>query len=178
MEKIGTGGDYIPFRHRRDATAKTLEACQRHRSIFYPGRHLVSKGTRFFQHLQKAEFERQGSTLVGLQWRLSESVDPTGGVWFYHGVERERIRRILADDGFPECQPFSTRSLLNSSVSLKAVDVIAQPDEDADSLRRQIAENMLPDGSFFGIGFGKIDGLLEVDAQQTDLDKLKLATLS
>ena len=127
---------------------------------------------------QKAEFERQGSELVGLQWRLSETADPAGGIWFYHGVEKERIRRIIEDDNFPECPPFSTRFLLNTDVLPKTADAVAQSDEGSDSLRRQIAENMLPDGSSFGIGFGKIDGLLEVDAQQTDLDKLKLATLS
>ena len=73
---------------------------------------------------------------------------------------------------------FQHTVLLNTDVLPKTADAVAQSDEGSDSLRRQIAENMLPDGSFFGIGFGKIDGLLEVDAQQTDLDKLKLATLS
>ncbi len=126
---------------------------------------------------QKAEYERQGNSLVGLQWMLCETTDPAGGVWFYHGVERERIRRIMADDNFPECQPFSRRSLLNPSESPEADDVAGQSDELADSARRRTAENLLPDGSFFGIGFGRIDGLLEVDAQQADFDKLGIATL-
>lgn len=126
----------------------------------------------------KAEFERQGNSLVGLQWMLSDTTDPAGGIWFYHGVEKERIRRIMADDEFLICQPFSTRSSLNQSVSPKAVDIASESDEANDLQRRQTAENLLPDGSFFGIGYGRIEGLLEVDSQRIDLDELKIATLS
>lgn len=127
---------------------------------------------------QKAEFERQGRELVGLQWRLSETADPAGGIWFYHGVEKERIRRIIEDDDFPECQPFSTRSLLNPSMDKEAVDTTAESGESTNVQRRQTAENLFPDGSFFGVGYGQIDGLLEVESQQTNLDKLGIASLS
>ncbi len=126
---------------------------------------------------QRAEFEREGSELVGLQWRLSETADPAGGIWFYHGVEKERIRRIVEADDFPECQPFSTRFSLDANIEKDTVGA-SQSDPTAEPQLRRTAENLLPDGSFFGIGFGPIDGLIEANARENDLDQLKIATLS
>lgn len=149
----------------------------------YRARNLIASGRsnarlRQVDFEAKAEFERQGNSLVGLQWILSDSIDPAGGIWFYHGVEKERIRRILEDDEFPGCQPFSTRFLLDADIEKKAVGALDQADPTAETQLSRTAESFLPDGSFFGIGFGSIEGLLEVDAQQTDLDKLVIATLS
>jgi len=126
---------------------------------------------------QRAEFERQDNELVGLQWRFSETADPTGGIWFYHGVEKERIRRIIEDDDFPDCQPFSTRFLLDTSTTPKAIEESFQAGDAADPRRLQTAENLLPDGSFFGIGFGPIDGLIEANSRESNLDQLKTAIL-
>ena len=132
---------------------------------------------RQIEYQQKAEFERQGNELVGLQWRLSETADPAGGIWFYHGVEKERIRRIVEADDFPECQPFSTRFLLDGNVEKEIVDA-EQSNPTAEPQLRRTAENLLPDGSFFGIGFGRIEGLIEADARENNLDQLKIAILS
>ena len=152
------------------------EFVHRARSLVATGR--SSARLRQVDFGTEAEFERQGNSLVGLQWMLGDGTDSSGSVWFYHGVEKERIRRIMADDDFPDCKPFSVRSLLNQSVAKDADDTAADSGEFSIRQRRQTAESLFPDGSFFGVGYGRIDGLLEVESQETDLDKLEIARLS
>jgi len=88
--------------------------------------------------------------LLGLQWRLGQSRDWEADVWFYHGVDLERIRTLVEENDFHPTRPFY-RSIESA--------------EEASFARKDFIENLLPDGSYFGLGLGPRDGPVRVNEQ-------------
>src|ERR1051326_3386662 len=52
---------------------------------------------------------RLGDHLVaGVQWKIGEGND-SEDVWFYHGVDVERLKIIALEDEIPKCDPYFTK---------------------------------------------------------------------
>ena len=99
-------------------------------------------------------FDRE---LVGVQWRLSDSPDSEDDVWFYHGVDTERISRLVEGHEFPTTEAYDRH--------------------EPRVTQEHAVGGLLPDGSYFGMGIGPRAGLLVIDQQETDLEELDIASL-
>jgi len=119
-------------------------------------RALVDRQSYGLGRRQKLEF-RDDSVFVGsdrrmlgLQWRLGQSRDSETDVWFYHGVDLERIRTIVEENEFRSTRPFYHPHEFVERETLG---------------RGRYVENLLPDGSYFGLGLGPRDGPFQVNEQ-------------
>lgn len=108
----------------------------------------------------KALTEINGREYAGVQWRVGD-LNPSGeGIWFYHGVEKDRISHILQHEEFLLTRPFH---LADSQNRLSDID--------------GPIESILPNGSYFGIGLSPLQGLLEIDVRHSDIAKLNIVEL-
>jgi hypothetical protein len=119
---------------------------------------LISGRSRPLQ-LQNLHFDERNALevsrrkLVGVQWRPSDIADQTDDVWFYQAIDKNVIRDILVDEIFPSTEPYHYHEPLSS--------------------REGYVENILPDGSYFGIGIIPRDALRKVDQRGINLRDLQ-----
>lgn len=111
--------------------------------------------------LKDNQFQWQGHTLVGVQWHPGD----TDEIWFHHAVDFDRLRTIIETDVFPEATHF------NSDVHGKLERV--QTETNLNSF----STSFLPDGSYFGIGSGPVEGLVRVDQVETNFNRLEVLKL-
>lgn len=101
--------------------------------------------------LQDLPFEQRETlfldarNLIGIQWRPSDLAQSDDDVWFYQAADREILRRILVEEVFPQTVSYHFR------------------EQDSGKQDLQIVTNVLPDGSFFGIGRFPLKGLRVID---------------
>lgn len=108
---------------------------------------------------QKALFQVDDQVFAGVQWRVGDGIDRESDIWFYHGVNIKPIVELIHHNEFIPTHPFYPGDDYDSD---------AEPDR---------IESILPDGSYFGIGIGRHDGLMVINRQETDLDELQIAKL-
>ena len=130
------------------------EFAQRAEALIRGQYHFGARSVHFREDAVCSLFDRQ---IVGVQWRLSDTATSGDDVWFFHGVDAERIAMIVEGHEFPPTEPYHRHRF--SVVNEHSV------------------EGLLPDGSYFGIGIGPRDGLLQIDQRETDLDKLGIASI-
>ncbi|EFH89202.1 hypothetical protein [Ktedonobacter racemifer] len=86
-------------------------------------------------------------TLVGIRWQPSDLPMGNDDVWFYQAADQLTLEKILSYDVFPETYSY-------------------HPDTQR-AIQDNIAESLLPDGSYFGIGM-RNQGGLELLSPDTD----------
>jgi hypothetical protein len=124
---------------------------------------LVNRQGRLSKHGlefdQRALFEADNRVFAGVQWRVGDGTDGESDIWFYHGADIKPILELVQQNEFISTHPF-----------YRSDDYISDKEPER-------IENILPDGSYFGVGIGRRDGLIAINRQETDLDELQIAKL-
>lgn len=119
-------------------------------------------GQDYLIHRRKLEFSERGKTeiqgqeVIGVQWRIYNSIADESNLWFYHAMDLKRLTLLLSENMFLPTRPYHRNEVNEGS---------------------RLIESFLPDGSYFGIGLEPQEGLEIVDQQETDLDQLQLIEL-
>ena len=120
------------------------------------------KGQDYLIHRRRFEFNQRGLTeiqgleVIGVQWRIYNSIADESNLWFYHAMDLKRLSLLLGKNEFLPTRPYH-RNEVNKG--------------------NRLIESFLPDGSYFGIGLEPQEGLEIINQQETDLDRLQLIEL-
>lgn len=91
--------------------------------------------------------------LVGIQWRPSDQAELADDVWFYQAIDRDVIRELIVDDLFPHTLSYSNDQLVPGN--------------------KEFVESLLPDGSYFGIGTARRQGLRTLNLRDMSAKSLQ-----
>ncbi|GCE09145.1 hypothetical protein [Dictyobacter aurantiacus] len=92
-----------------------------------------------FRFDERMLWQRQNRTLVGVRWQPSDIPLGANDVWFYQAADQDILQQILRYGEFPETHAYHPE--------ISSID------------QGNLAESMLPDGSYFGIGTYQSKGL-------------------
>lgn len=112
--------------------------------------------------------EIEGHLVTGVQWKLGDSRSPQNDIWFYHGIDVERVSTVVNGE-FPETIPYENDIGYDSNNHIFYPSVIEREDR---------VESFSPDGSYFGIGVGPRDAFLIIDRHDRDWDEGQLGRLT
>lgn len=93
--------------------------------------------------------EINGRQIIGVQWRLGDAIARQEDIWFYQGMDVNVLEQLLTGD-LP---------------SIESYHFTPQDDNFGDR-DTTLIESILPDGSYFGMGVGQINGFAIVDRRE------------
>jgi hypothetical protein len=103
-------------------------------------------------HINKNSiFTAFSRNLIGVQWRPGDTSNSQEDAWFYQAMDYDILHDILTQENFPLTKWYHYY--------------------ESSSYEDHI-ENLLPDGSYFGIGTKSMNGLLTVEQGETDIWRL------
>lgn len=103
-----------------------------------------------------------GGEVVGVQWRVGDGVGSDDDIWFQHGFEVSRLRRVIEGRELPSSEPFHA----------PAQNTVARRGRDG------VVESMLPDGSYFAISYEPHYALRTIDPRETNLERLRIVEVA
>lgn len=93
--------------------------------------------------------EINGRQIIGVQWRLGDATNRQEDIWFYQGMDVNVLEQLLTGE-LPTVEPYR----------------FTPQDDNFDAVDTTLIQSILPDGSYFGMGVGTIDGFVTVDRRE------------